>query len=209
MGLDMYLYRCHDSYSADDLTSIHNYICWAVKKCNDPYTESYSEWCGEDESDMRDRGIPELAVNYINAYGTVDYGDGYYGIFESVGYWRKANQIHGWLVDNVQCGVDDCKIHVVQEWAIRELLRICEEVKSIAVMKPGVRKYEQNYDVPDVIENWEEVAKLLPTTHGCFFGSTEYDGWYMDDIDDTIKILKKILAETDFEEYVILYRSSW
>lgn len=28
-------------------------------------------------------------------------------ITESVGYWRKANQVHKWFVDNVQEGVDD------------------------------------------------------------------------------------------------------
>lgn len=30
-------------------------------------------------------------------------------ITEEVGYWRKANAIHGWFVDNVQKGNDDCK----------------------------------------------------------------------------------------------------
>ena len=27
---------------------------------------------------------------------------------EEVGYWRKANAIHGWFVRNVQNGKDDC-----------------------------------------------------------------------------------------------------
>ena len=30
-------------------------------------------------------------------------------IDEEVGYWRKANAIHKWFVDNVQDGNDDCK----------------------------------------------------------------------------------------------------
>ena len=29
-------------------------------------------------------------------------------ITEELGYWRKANQIHRWFVENVQDGVDNC-----------------------------------------------------------------------------------------------------
>ena len=29
------------------------------------------------------------------------------------GYWRKANQIHQWFVDNVQEGVDNCSEYYV------------------------------------------------------------------------------------------------
>ena len=39
-------------------------------------------------------------------------------IIESVGYWRKANHIHKWFVDNVQNGEDDCKEYhgCYKEW---------------------------------------------------------------------------------------------
>jgi hypothetical protein len=30
-------------------------------------------------------------------------------IVQEAGYWRKANAIHRWFVDNVQDGNDDCK----------------------------------------------------------------------------------------------------
>ena len=29
------------------------------------------------------------------------------------GYWRKANHIHKWIVDNLQDGKDDCQEHSV------------------------------------------------------------------------------------------------
>ena len=28
-------------------------------------------------------------------------------------YWRKANQIHNWFVENIQDGMDECKPHYV------------------------------------------------------------------------------------------------
>ena len=34
---------------------------------------------------------------------------------ESFGYWRKANQIHKWFVDNVQGGIDDCRPYPVSQ----------------------------------------------------------------------------------------------
>jgi hypothetical protein len=36
------------------------------------------------------------------------------GIKYNAGYWRKANAVHGWFVNHVQRGVDDCKPYMVE-----------------------------------------------------------------------------------------------
>ena len=54
-----------------------------------------------------------------------------------------------------------------------------------------------------------KTEKILPTQSGFFFGSTEYDEWYYENIKDTIGILEKVLTETDFDNYQITYHSSW
>ncbi len=46
---------------------------------------------------------------------------------------------------------------------------------------------------------------LLPSANGFFFGNTDYDEWYYNDIENTIKILEEALAE-DGDFY---YTSSW
>ena len=51
--------------------------------------------------------------------------------------------------------------------------------------------------------------ELLPTQSGFFFGDTEYKEWYFNWVDETIKMLEKILKETDFKTYAIYYESSW
>ena len=82
-----------------------------------------------------------------------DYNIGHVITATEIGYWRKANQIHRWFVDNVQDGRDECKIHELGKEKLEELLSLCREVK----------------------ENPEQASKLLPTQQGFFFGSYEYD----------------------------------
>jgi len=141
-------------------------------------------------------------------------------IEERVGYWRKANAIHKWFVDNVQDGVDDCKEYYVSREKLNELLELCRKVKRIAKLKEG--KIEtgvtyksngeviQNYTEGKIIENADEIAKLLPTQEGFFFGGTGYDEYYLEDIDNTINIIEEIKRQDDNgfrNDYY--YSSSW
>lgn len=50
------------------------------------------------------------------------------GITEQVGYWRKANAIHHWFVENVQEGVDECQTSDVDEEDIDNLLNLCNNI---------------------------------------------------------------------------------
>lgn len=105
-------------------------------------------------------------------------------IIEQAGYWRKANAIHKWFVDNCQDGNDDCKDAYVEHEKLAELLAICETVKA----------------------DHSKAEELLPPQEGFFFGGTEIDQYYFDDIDYTIEILKECLVD---EENSYYYRSSW
>ena len=71
-----------------------------------------------------------------------------------------------------------------------------------ATMKPM-------YEEGEYIENPEVCEDYLPCQDGFFFGSTNYDQWYMQDITYTIEALTKILEETDFKTQMVYYRASW
>lgn len=103
-----------------------------------------------------------------------------------IGYWRKANAIHKWFVDNVQGGVDECQLSPVAREELVKLRDLCQ----------------------DVCANPESASDLLPTENGFFFGSTEYDEMYFEDIKDTVNIINRCL-EMDEAEYVFYYRASW
>jgi hypothetical protein len=105
-------------------------------------------------------------------------------VVEELGYWRKANQIHRWFVENVQGGVDNCGEYFVPISTLEKLLELCLAVKL----------------------NNEQAEELLPTASGFFFGGEEYDEWYYKDIDNTIEILKEALSDKDASYY---YSSSW
>jgi len=107
-------------------------------------------------------------------------------IEEEVGYWRKANAIHVWFVKNVQNGQDDCREYYVGPEKLKELLDECKVVL----------KYENDKYL---------ASKRLPTQSGFFFGCTDYDEWYYEDLKRTEKILENALQEGG--DYY--YSSSW
>ena len=111
-------------------------------------------------------------------------------VIEEVGYWRKANHIHNWFVENVQDGKDDCGDYWVNKEDLEKLLSLCKQI----------------------VEDPSKAKELLPTRSGFFFGGTEYDEWYMNDVQRTIDILEEVLAEVDERGYFhgeIYYSSSW
>lgn len=109
-------------------------------------------------------------------------------IDEEVAYWRKANQIHAWFVENCQDGNDDCGYHYVSLEQLQELLD----------------------KVREVLEDHSKAADVLPSRSGFFFGSTEYDEMYFEDLLGTEKMLIPLLSgeqSPGFDGFI--YHSSW
>ena len=108
-----------------------------------------------------------------------------------VAYWRKANAIHKWFVDNVQEGNDNCGTYYVSREQLQELLTLIEEVLKAQDQPKG-----------------EAIAKeKLPTTSGFFFGGTDIDAYYYDDLTYTVEKLKKALSLSGSLDFY--YHSSW
>lgn len=101
-----------------------------------------------------------------------------------VAYWRKSNHIHNWFVNYVQDGKDECQTSYVDRQDLQTLIDLCKEV----------------------LEDHSKAAELLPTESGFFFGNTNYDEWYFEDLEETVKMLTEALADKTGEFY---YRASW
>ena len=103
----------------------------------------------------------------------------------SEAYWRKANAIHKWFVDNVQDGKDDCGNYYVSVKQLIELLTLVDRV----------------------LADHSEAPKLLPTQQGFFFGTYGYDQYYFDNLKYTQQELKRIIADANMGD--LYYHSSW
>lgn len=159
MGLDMYLY-------ANKYESLHSWQTEDEKKIDRFYPRELQELTDRQKS----RNFLSKETKY------------------QIGYWRKANAIHKWFIDNCADGVDDCNEVYVSKEKINALLNIVNEV----------------------LNNIELGKELLPTSEGFFFGSQKYDEWYIDDLKYTRCLLEQVkkLLEKD-NKYHIIYQASW
>lgn len=163
MGLDMYLYLEKEEYKS-------------------PYTTSPKD--------------TDLTLEYPEVMKGVEKNLERIGVSQSVtrkttylaGYWRKANAIHQWFVDNCADGEDDCRPMYCSLEQLQELLTKCIKIK----MTP------------------ESAGEELPTQEGFFFGSTDYGEWYYKQIDATISILENVIAVMESDDNVrAVYEASW
>ena len=141
---------------------------------------SNSEWSKDDDKALF-ASLMELAN--VSEFVDSDFPTASVGV--KVAYWRKQNAIHNWFVQNCQNGEDECQTVFVGREQLEELRDLCLKVLADPML----------------------ASELLPTASGFFFGTTDYDGWYLEGLRYTVATINKVLTmpvEWDFE-----YSSSW
>ena len=130
--------------------------------------------------------VNPLWNDIVNTAQMSDVATDIYGVHVEVtcAYWRKANQIHAWFVKNVQGGNDNCGEYYVSHEKLKELLTTCQQAL------------------------FNKDPNLLPPQEGFFFGGTDIDEWYWQDIKDTINKLKRVLVP-EMSKLSFYYTSSW
>jgi hypothetical protein len=114
-------------------------------------------------------------------------------VVEEVAYWRKFNALHNWFVNKCADGVDECQPIYVSEEMMKELLETLHKVKEV---------YDSN--PPD---KEEQLDDIFPTSSGFFFGGTEYDEYYIQEVNETIELIENLLEEEGGDDYE--YQASW
>lgn len=109
-----------------------------------------------------------------------------------VAYWRKANAIHHWFVQNIQDGKDECQRSWVPRTKLEELREVCQ--KALDAMDDGDKM---------------RARSLLPPQEGFFFGPTDMDEWYEADLRSTIEQLYSALGSEALEDFEFYYQASW
>lgn len=109
-------------------------------------------------------------------------------VSENIAYWCKFNALHNWIVENCANGRDECQRIYVPSEALVELYNTLKQVN------------EDNSKAED----------LLPTRGGFFFGSTDYDEYYFQEVEESINTLEpyiKNINEGSIADFY--YQSSW
>lgn len=127
------------------------------------------------------------ALNNNSTLTAMAHGREVQGFEIEVQYWRKANAVHKWFVDNVQGGEDNCQPYPVQVDDLRNLMRDCRLV----------------------LDDQRLAGEILPPAAGFFFGSTELNEWYWQDIEETWRVLDEVLKWPDIDKFTFTYQSSW
>jgi len=99
-------------------------------------------------------------------------------IVTTVGYWRKANSIHRWFVENVQDGEDNCEEYSVSVEQLKDLLKTCMKVikavdgETITInpsKEEDISKYDWLKDCPKSFvfdaSNLDAMAEKLRYVH--------------------------------------------
>ena len=104
--------------------------------------------------------------------------------------WRKANQIHHWFCENCKC----LKPEVLYMVTVEDLSKLCATMEK-------------------VLKNHKKAPLLLPTCQGFFYGSQEYDEWYFDELEYSLKHLKEIIEAIKedglLEKKTLIYYANW
>jgi hypothetical protein len=105
-------------------------------------------------------------------------------------YWRKANAIHAWFVDNCQAGVDDCGEYLVHPEQMAQLRTHC--LQELEAYKKG------------------QAGQILTPRAGFFFGGTEVDEWYARELQETVDGLERVInLAIQIGGIDFYYHSSW
>lgn len=112
--------------------------------------------------------------------------------FYQIGYWRKFNALHGFIVEHYADGEDNCRKIYLSKDDIKEILDTLKEVKA----------------------NPNSAMDIMPPTSGFFFGSKDIDEWFIRDVEYSVELFEDVLEMLEKNDkrknyYEIYYQASW
>jgi hypothetical protein len=113
---------------------------------------------------------------------------------EEIGYFRKVN----FLIPFFDYS-ENCEYKEITRDELEELERKC------AIVSAAIPKVNEDGEKIYWDEDIARAKKLLPTTSGFFFGSTDYDEWYFEDVKQVLDWVIGVLAELQDNEVVLMY----
>lgn len=130
-----------------------------------------------------------------------------------VGYWRKVNAVHGWFIDRIASGVDECQEIYVSREQLENLRHDC----IVALANPDrdyqIENQKVFYQLCDYLNKLETpidpatYENPVPPVDGFFFGSNELTEYYYSQLEYTIDLITNLLELDD--DFSFEYQASW
>ena len=141
---------------------------------------------------------------------------------KQLSYFRKVNFLVKFFNDKIEeyfegTILNGLDIPIYKEWC-EELLDKCNKVvdkynELKATYTTDDKSDTKLFEFQGANDLFAKFAsETLPTMVGFFYGSTDYDRWYLDDVKDVIKHLKNdIIPEFDdlFDNECIVFNADW
>lgn len=210
MGLDMYLYAKRtfepDSEQATAVLDAAGVTLAELKEMasGDPMEVETSiylprwDWYDADKKAQSEAveaaaGLLDFAIEDTKG-GSLWWEDGKVMVNIGAAYWRKANAIHAWFVDECQDGIDECQPSTVHPEQLAWLLTLCINAATAYVDGDKTKAEE-----------------ILTPRGGFFFGSTDVDEWWLEDVRSTIAQIERVIniAARIPGPVEFVYQSSW
>lgn len=210
MGLDMYLYAKRtfepDSEQATAVLDAAGVTLAELKEMasGDPMEVETSiylprwDWYDADKKAQSEAveaaaGLLDFAIEDTQG-GSLRWEDGKVVVDIGAAYWRKANAIHAWFVDECQDGIDECQRSAVHPEQLARLRSLCIDA-----------------DAAYVDGDKTKAEEILTPRGGFFFGSTDIDEWWLEDVRSTIAQIERVIsiAARIPGPVEFVYQSSW
>lgn len=164
MGLDMYFYARKTTY------------------------KSFSKWDNPDRAN--EVNYPEDLKTFSDYICDRNFKSELIETTYQIGYFRKFNALHSYIVKTFANGVDDCRDIILYKEDVEQIKKVLDEVLNAH-------------------QQVEKAKELLPTQSGFFFGGTDYDEYYFEDVKVAADLMHSFLDNFDFDKYQLVYQASW
>lgn len=102
--------------------------------------------------------------------------------WNEVAYFRKVNFLIPFFGYE-----ENCSNIEIDKYQVEDLIEACKEV----------------------LANHDKASFLLPTQAGFFFGETDYNDWYFDDVQNVKEKFEEILDDFDMDEDILIMHCWW
>ena len=195
----------YETLPRETVERVNEYYNWRKAKHAGYANGTFKDWCGLTEDMLPDKYTMNYYREFYNEKKVYNDYDGELiekeTIFEDLCRLVKMNQIFNWLINNVTDGKIDKEYHEVTNEQMFELYKALRMVKRAISYDNGKFKVEDE----EVAKKYMPLMEEVPP----FWGVSEYNEVYAEQVVNAYFTIDKIRRYTNFEKETLYFVTSW